>query len=138
MIQFGDAAAMWATPVSPWVMDFVSVLPNWWSPLAERSRRGWHGFVEAPPTTAKFLGVRLDLASWDRDRPQGFGLGPLCVRRVHAMSLLAHVEASLPDGEVLRVPLRATQGAPAPDDVGWAAFGPEAVKGFDSDDREPG
>lgn len=135
MAQFGEAESVWRHPASPWVMDFLSRLPNWWSTREDRAARGWHGEAGGPSANSPWMGVRLDLAAWHILPPQGPALGPLRVEQVCGWGGFPHVEAVFPDGEPCAVPLRGHDTLPKAGDVGWAGFGWEAVAGFDEDDR---
>ena len=56
LVQFGDAEATWRHPCSPWVMDYLSTIPNWWSPHEARFTRGWHEDAASHPPPGMWLG----------------------------------------------------------------------------------
>lgn len=134
-MQFGDARETWRSPSSPWVADYLSILPVWWSIPADAQRSGWHGPVTERAASCKLVGVRLDLASWHPAPSDHPCLGPLRVVRFHDVGLQPCVETVFPDGKVRLVPWRRMGPPPTPGDVGWAQFHADAVVEALLDDR---
>ncbi|MFM8421314.1 MAG: ATP-binding cassette domain-containing protein [Verrucomicrobiota bacterium] len=134
-IQFGETREIWRFPSSPWVADYLSILPVWWSIPADARQQGWHGPISDQSASCKLLGVRLDLASWHRTPSDLPCLGPLRVVGFHDVGWLPCVQAVFPDGEVRLVPWRCMDPFPTSGDVGWAWFNTNAVVEAMQDDR---
>lgn len=135
LVQFGEAQAVWRSPASPWVADFLSILPLWWSKPVDAIRNGWLGSFPAHAAASQLVGVRLDGASWHASPDRLPSLGPLRVLQFQDVGLLPCIEAVFPDGEIRWVPWRHMDAPPVPGAIGWARFNQDAVVVAMSDDR---
>lgn len=135
VVQFGEANDVRRSPASPWVADFLSTLPVWWSIPANAPQNGWHGPLPARAASCGLVGVRLERASWHATPSHLPCLGPLRVVRIQDLGLLPCVEAVFPSGELRRVPWRHLEPPPTSGDVGWAWFSEDAVVVARLDDR---
>lgn len=137
LVQFDEASRVWTRPATPWALDFLSTLPNWWLPNERRdAAKGWEHARHLIPDQP-WIAVRLDLTSWSPTRPPTPSLGPLKIERIHAWGPAPWVDVSFPDGKIRSVPLRSPDLPVGIGDLGWVRLGPGAIEGYDFDDRDP-
>ena len=138
LVQAGTTRQAWQQPSSPWVADFLSVFPIWWSTPTDAARRGWKGPIPALGSACRLIGVRLDLARWVVDPPSEPCLGPLQASRVLPTGFTPALDALFPDGELRRIPMHGAESPPQVNTKGWLAFGDDAVLMTSTDDRSTG